>query len=459
MNANDILDPERWAKQTFGPSKLKDIRRTSRAIQVASAMATKPAASLPDQMQNWKGTIALYRLLDEDDVTFEALMHPHWDQTRVQIEAQPVVLLVQDTTEVDLSPHPKTSGVGQIGNGRGRGLYLQTVLALVPETGEVLGCAIQEPFVRTPAPEGETRSKRRQRDTRETDVWMRLVHRLGSYPAETLVVHMGDRGADMFPFFQACQATQTHFLVRGFENRRLQPPEDAQGHLLEEVRSWPTQASRPLQVPGSHGRTARLTMVQLAFGHLTVLPPRFETRCGKEPLELWAVRVWEEHTPAGEEPLEWILLTSIPTTTLGQAWERVNWYEHRWVVEDYHQGLKTGCHLEQRQVQTVDRLKRLLGFLSPLAVRLLQLRDLARKEPERPACEVLDADLLAIVARQTNQPPTTMTAQAFWKAVAQMGGYLARSGDGPPGWKTLWKGWLRVQTLLEGVHLAPHLRL
>jgi hypothetical protein len=71
----------------------------------------------------------------------------------------------------------------------------------------------------------------------------------------------------------------------------------------------------------------------------------------------------------------------------------------------------------------------------------------------------LDADLLAIVARQTNQPPTTMTAQAFWKAVAQMGGYLARSGDGPPGWKTLWKGWLRVQTLLEGVHLAPHLRL
>jgi hypothetical protein len=92
-------------------------------------------------------------------------------------------------------------------------------------------------------------------------------------------------------------------------------------------------------------------------------------------------------------------------------------------------------------------------------VRLLQLRDLARREPERPAHEVLDTDLLAIVAAQTEQTPVLMTTGAECLAVAQMGGYLARHGDGPPGWKTLWKGWLRVQTLLEGVHLAFHLRL
>jgi hypothetical protein len=174
---------------------------------------------------------------------------------------------------------------------------------------------------------------------------------------------------------------------------------------------------------------------------------------------MWAIRVWEEHTPAGEDPLEWILLTSVPTTTLEQAWERVGWYEHRWVVEDYHQCLKTGCRLEERQVQSAERLIRLLGLLSKLPVRLLQLRDLGRQEPERPAHEVLEADLLAVVAAQTGQTPGQMTAGAFWKAVAQMGGYLARRGDGPPGWKTLWKGWLRVQTLLEGVHLAFHLRL
>lgn len=225
------------------------------------------------------------------------------------------------------------------------------------------------------------------------------------------------------------------------------------------VRTWPATASRPLQVQALHGRTARSTEVQLAFGPVTLLPPRFETRCGKEPLLGWALRVWEEQTPAGEEPLEWILLTSVPTTTLEQAWERVGWYEHRWIVEDEHQCLKTGCRLEARQVQSADRLIRLLGFLSPLAVRLLCLRDLARREPERPAHEVLDADLLALVAAQAGQSPALMTTGAFWKAVAQMGGYLARRGDGPPGWKTLWQGWLRVQTLLEGAHLGAQLRL
>ena len=88
-------------------------------------------------------------------------------------------------------------------------------------------------------------------------------------------------------------------------------------------------------------------------------------------------------------------------------------------------------------------------MLSPLAIRLLQLRDLARRDPERPADEVLDANLLAMVAAQANQAPALMTTGAFWKAVSQMGDYLARRGDGPPGWKTLWKGWLRVQRLLE----------
>jgi hypothetical protein len=109
----------------------------------------------------------------------------------------------------------------------------------------------------------------------------------------------------------------------------------------------------------------------------------------------------------------------------------------------------TGCRLEERQVQSAERMMRLVGLLSPLAVRLLQVRDLARREPERPAHEVLDAELLAIVAAQTGQSPAQMTTGAFWRTVAQMDGYLARHGDGPPGWKTLWKGWLRVQVLLR----------
>ncbi|HLZ62707.1 MAG TPA: IS4 family transposase, partial [Ktedonosporobacter sp.] len=349
--------------------------------------------------------------------------------------------------------------LGPVGNGGGHGLLLQTVLAVVPESREVLGCASQEVFVRQPIPAGETRSKRRQRTERETDVWMRLVSRLGRFPAETLAVHVGDRGADFFGFFEACQSTQTHFLVRIARTRRLESEETAQQYLTEQIRSWPATNRRPFQVPATHGRTARMTVVQLAFGPVTILPPRGEKRYGTDPLPLWAIRVWEEQPPAGEEPLEWLLLTSVPTSSIEDAWEHVGWYECRWVVEDYHQCLKTGCRIEERLMHTAERLIRLLGLLSPVAVRLLQLRDLSRREPDRPAHEVVQADLLAVVATQTGCSPATMTTATFWQTVARMGGYLARRHDGPPGWKTLWAGWLRAQTLLEGVHLVPQLRL
>jgi Transposase DNA-binding len=266
MNTQEILNPERWAKKTFGSSKLKGIRRTKRAVKTAMRMAENASASLPTQMQSCKDVIALYRLLNETDVTLEALMQPHWQQTREQIETRPVVLLVQDTTEVDLSHHPETKGLGQVGNERGRGLYVQTVLAVLPETGEVLGCAMQEPFVRTPAPPGETRSQRRQRTARETDVWMRLVQRLGSFRAETMIVHVGDRGADMFDFFRACQATQAHFLVRGLQNRRAQEEGGQETHLMDEIRSRSSQDAHPLEVPASHGRSARSTKPGSTWG-------------------------------------------------------------------------------------------------------------------------------------------------------------------------------------------------
>lgn len=454
-----MLNPKSWAERTFGGVQLHDMRRTRRAVQAATHLAENPLGSLPAQMHTWKETKALYRLLDEPDVTFAALMQPHMQQTREQANCSPVVLLVQDTTDIDLSHRHKISGVGQIGNERGRGFFVQTVLAVRPQTREVLGCMTQEPFVRIPAPDGEQRSQRRKRDERETDVWMRQVYAIGTPEPTSMWVHVGDRGADMFPFFQACQETQTQFLVRAAQNRRVQEGEEEITYSLTQARSWPSQASRPFEGRARHGHQGRSTQLQLAFGQITLLPPRHEPRASKQPLTVGVIRVWEEKAPEGEEPLEWVLLTSVPTTTLDQAWERVEWYRHRWLVEDYHQCLKSGCRIEHRQLQSVDGLMRLLGLLSPLAVRLLQVRASAREEPERPASEVIDPLMLAVLAKRSGQSPVTMTLGTFWTEVARLGGYLARRHDGLPGWRTIWKGWLSLQALLEGVHLAFCLRL
>lgn len=238
------------------------------------------------------------------------------------------------------------------------------------------------------------------------------------------------------------------------QNRRTEQNEEEIAYSLDRARSWPSQASRPLEVPARHGHQARCTHVHLAFGQMTLLPPRNDPRTCKEPLEVWVIRVWEELAPEAEEPLEWLLLTSVPPTTLEQAWERVDWYRSRWLVEDYHHCLKSGCHIEQRQLQTVDGLIRLLGLLSPLAVRLLQVRELARQTPERPAQEVIEPLMLANLAQRSGQPLAGMTVGIFWTEVARLGGYLARSHDGPPGWQTIWKSWLDLQTLLEGAHLV-----
>ena len=459
MKTQEVLDPQQWAERTFGGVQLHDLRRSSRAVKVASKLAENPLGSLPAQMRTWKETKALYRLLDEPDVTFAALMHPHLQQTREQALSAPVVLLVQDTTDIDLSHRHTISGVGQIGNERGRGFFVQTVLAVRPQTRQVFGCMAQEPFVRVPAPEGEQRHQRLKREARESDVWIRQVQAIGTPEPTSRWVHVGDRGADMFPFFQACQATQTHFLVRAAQNRRVQENEEAITYSLDCARAFPSQASRPFEVPARHGHPGRSTQLQLAFGQMTLLPPRHEPRASKEPLTVWVIRVWEEQAPEGEEPLEWILLTSVPTTTLEDAWERVDWYGHRWLAEDYHQCLKSGCRIEQRQLQTVDGLMRLLGLLSPMAVRLLQVRALAREEPERPAHEVIEPLMLAVVAQRSGHSPASMTVGTFWTEVARLGGYLARSHDGPAGWRTIWKGWLSLQTFLEGVHFAFHLRL
>ena len=128
-------------------------------------------------------------------------------------------------------------------------------------------------------------------------------------------------------------------------------------------------------------------------------------------------------------------------------------------IEDYHQCLKTGCQIEQRQLQTYDGLRTLLGFLAPLALWLLQVRATARQEPERAASEVLPLEVVQVVAHLAKVPPAHLTARACWHRIAQAGGYLGRKSDGEPGWKTLWKGWLYIQTLLEGVHLASELSL
>ncbi|HLI57316.1 MAG TPA: IS4 family transposase [Actinomycetota bacterium] len=462
MTDAPIVDAPTWAGQTFGRVVLGDKRRVPRAVDLGAAILSNPAASLPQQLATKAELVASYQLLHEPDVTHAALLTPHWQQTREEAGRHPLVLLSGDTTILDYSHHRKTDGLGPIGNGKGRGYLVHSVLALLPTPRQVLGLAHQIPLVPKPKVKGET-LRQRQARRRQTDVWQESVEAIGPPPEGVCWVHVGDRGSDIFRFLTTCLAQRCAFLVRAAKNRRVEEDDEEQddptiAYLFPQVRAWPGKGQQTIRVPASHGKPAREATVQITWGSIRLLPPQQDK--GYAPIDAWVVRVWEPAPPTGiNEPIEWILLTSLETTSDAAAWERVAQYSCRWTNEDYHSCLKTGCAIEQRNLGDQPALERLLAVCAPVAIQLLQLRDLARIEPERPAIEVMDPDLVAVVAAvaKTASPSQPLTIQAFCVAVAKRGGYLGRKGDGPPGWKTFWRGWYDVQRILEGVRLARHL--
>jgi Transposase Tn5 dimerisation domain len=168
------------------------------------------------------------------------------------------------------------------------------------------------------------------------------------------------------------------------------------------------------------------------------------------------VRAWEEHPPADvKAPVEWMLLSSEPVESCEDALRIVDYYGCRWLIEEYHQCLKSGCKVEQRQLDDATRLKPLIGMLSVVAVRLLQLKNEVRMTPEKPAIECVPAELVHTLGRLIKEKnPGQMTVRRFTHEVAKRGGFMGRKGDGEPGWRTLWQGWHELSLIHAGYQMA-----
>jgi hypothetical protein len=248
------------------------------------------------------------------------------------------------------------------------------------------------------------------------------------------------------------------FVLRSREDRKLVRPVLAEGYLYAAVRALKPQGQRTLRVQTSPGRSARTTTVHVAFTAVLAAPPgKAHGEYAKTPLALYAVRVWEPNTPADEEPLEWILLTNVPVKRIAEAHERVDWYERRPIIEELHKGMKTGCQIEAMHFWTVERLEPAIAVLSAVATTLLRLRDAARAPDaaSRLATEIVDGDYVAVLAKHYgNRLGQTPTVLNFYMHVARLGGHQNRKVDGFPGWLTLWRGWTRLQAMLDGYHAA-----
>jgi hypothetical protein len=445
----------------FGHANLGDPRRTRRLVLLVDQMCRHPGGTLPDKLNQPPDLRAFYRLMNRPEVTHAVLLENLAAATRerLRVLSPAVVLRLHDATELDFTT--KTTlleQLGQIGQGTRRGYICHNSLAVRADTGETLGLLSQLLHHRADVPAGETVPEARARADRESRLWVRGVEACGPTPAGVLCVDVSDSLSDTFEDMADQMTHDRSFVLRAKENRKLVQPVAEQRYLLAAARHLPSRGSRPLQVQASPQRSARDTTVQVAFAAVQVAVPRKHMgEYAKQPLALWVIRVWEEQTPVGEEPLEWLLLTNVPVTNWSEVEERIGWYQRRAIIEELHKGMKTGCGIETMQFEKIERLEPAIAVLSALATTLLCLRDAARAADadQRPATEVVDAEYVEVLAnhygKRVGPNPSVLT---FYKHVARLGGHQNRKGDGFPGWLTLWRGWMKLQSMVDGYRAA-----
>lgn len=339
-------------------------------------------------------------------------------------------------------------GLGPTGNGSGRGFLLHSALMADSQSEAILGLAGQEIFHRKRRPQGESRYDRSQR-ARESQVWGRVIDQIGQPAAGVRFTHVFDRGADNFEVYCHLLQNRCDWVVRASHlKRKVIAAGERKTRLCDHLATLPVAGTYVLQLRGSTGRAARAATLEVRFGIVTLPQPSMRSpwlrQCGIASITQWVVEILEVAAPRDVKPLHWVLYTSHAIVTFDDAWCVIAYYEKRWLIEEFHKALKTGCRLEERQYATSKRLEALTGLLSIVAVRLLQLKGVARTDPERPAVEVVPAIWLKALRSLRRQLPEACTIRAFYRNLAGLGGFLGRKHDGEPGWITLWRGFKQL---------------
>lgn len=453
-----------FGQQQFQHASLGDSRRTRRLVKSVDQMVRHPGGTLPDKLPSPADLKAFYDLCDRPEVTHAAVLAAHRWQTLESIrQTDQDVLLIHDATELDdttlstLKEH-----LGQIGNGSGRGYLCQNSLAVKADSGDVLGLAQQVLHCRDDVPQRETRAQTRDRQSRESRLWIKGTADL---PAERRLIDVCDQAADTFEFLEHECLSGRRFVIRSHHDRRILTGHDGTASADDEptkLKTWgtglPSLGMRTVRLAGACEGEPRQAFLEVSAGAVRVLPPRQPAgEHGTEPRPMWLVRTWEPEPRPGEEPLEWFLLTNENVETLEDAARVVGWYERRWIIEEYHKALKTGCGIETLQFTTPGRLEPAIAVLSVVALTLLKLRDLARRADAKDRCatEVVSERYVEVLsAWRLRRVCPSWTIHEFVLALARLGGHQNRRKDKRPGWLVLWRGWMKLESMLDGAQAA-----
>lgn len=436
-----------WAIEEFGAADLGDARRTARLVMLARQLARSPHCSFPQSLSQAQ-LKAAYRFFDNDGVDTGGILSSHIGQTLGRMRDLPVVLAVQDSTEYNLTHLPATQGVGYCSHKHVRGFFMHSMLALTPE-GLPLGVLGLKTWARPLEQLGKSKQRRtlpvRQKESVKWIEGLEHMTTLKAHCPNTQIVGVCDREADIYDVFVAERAERVDWLVRAAWNRGVNHPEK---YLWEAMQSVPAMGTMQLRVPPRGAIAERTAELTIRYAPVRIRPPRSRKGKGVAEVDVYAVWAIETMPTEGIEPIEWMLLSSVPTHTVEQALERLSWYARRWTIETWHRVLKSGCQIEARQFGDVQRFMRATALFAVIGWRILYATLLGRLDADI-SCEVLlqrfEWQALYCRTHGTTTPPPqppTLGQAILW--IAKLGGYLGRKRDRPPGTTVMWRGFLAL---------------
>lgn len=467
-----------WAKQEFGEVALGDKRLRDRLISIVEDRANHPEASYLQACGGDRyAAKGYYAFIDNPRGTLnpETMLTTHRKRTIQRMMSHETVLVVQDTTDLNFSSRPHTQGLGLIGSNQTKtqslGLKLHSSLVLTTE-GLPLGVLRAAGYAPEKKKTADKNAARRPIEDKKSFRWLegyRDCVAVAKKMPKTHLITVMDREGDIFELFEDAQATRKRvgILVRAKHNRRLQGRERK---LFETLKASPAQTRVEVVIPRQRWKKAkkeqpqqkglpgRKATLSIHFQEITITTTRSDLRSAT-PITLWGVYAREENPPAGAKAIEWFLLTTEEVRTAEEAARIVALYCRRWRIEEWHRVLKSGCKVEEHQHQTVERLKRAIAIDVVLAWRIQLMTLLGREVPELP-CDIFfeNWEVKVLEALQDQRPQSQrerpLRLMQAVTLVAQLGGYLARPSDPPPGTECLWKGMVLLSGMAVGYRLA-----
>jgi hypothetical protein len=449
---------------------LNDQRLNDRLCEVLSQLAARPTASIPAACGGRAEMAAAYRLFDNEKATFENILKPHAEATRQRVAAQPVVLLVQDTTEADLTrPQQQVKGAGPLDGDSRRGVLLHPLHAFTPD-GTPLGTLSATAWVREEESINALLSRAERAATpieeKESYRWVTTLQRAqaeAEHCPNSQLINLADSEADIYEFVvqAVSQPRRCDWIVRACQDRALQGEngeKTADKHLRDTLLDRPVLFTKTIQVRGRKAkvscetrgrrqlRQSRQAEVQVRAGSVTLRPP-WRADHKLPPVSANAVLVREINPPAGEEPIEWLLLSSLPMDTSEAVRQVVQYYCVRWMIEVFFRVLKSGCRVEERRFEELDRWLTCLAVYLVVAWRTLYVCRLGRGCPDLNCEAVFEpAEWKSVwkVVRREDPPAEPPSLGTVVLLVAQLGGYVNRKRSDPPGPQTVWMGLQRM---------------